>query len=119
MARHVMSNQERQLCEFLKDHPLSYKNRYTENAERALLHAMFWSLAGGSQDYFNLFFSTNPPQMSDPFDPAHSSSARHCFGKTTASQTTCPCPVDLCQMTIAEREAGSVAEAQEKRAILR
>ncbi len=61
MARHVMSTQERHLCEFLKDHPLSYKNRYTENAERALLHALFWSLAGGSQDYFNLFFPTNPP----------------------------------------------------------
>lgn len=51
-----MSTQEQQLCIFLRDLPRIHKNRYKEAAENELLRNLFWSLAGGSLDYFRLFF---------------------------------------------------------------
>lgn len=51
-----MSTQERSLCEFLKDQPRVHKNRYTETAQNTLIQNLFWSLAGGRQDYLRLFF---------------------------------------------------------------
>ena len=54
-----MSTQERQLCEFLRNLPRLYKNRYTEAAENYLLQNLFWSLARGEQKYLQLFFPDN------------------------------------------------------------
>ena len=51
---HQMSTQELQLCDFLKTLPRVFKNRYTEQAENELLRSLFWSLAGGRQDYLRL-----------------------------------------------------------------
>jgi E3 ubiquitin-protein ligase UBR1 len=59
---HTISKPEQQLCEYLKNQPSTYKNRYTENAQNDLLQSLFWSLAGGNQEYLKLFFpeSTRP-----------------------------------------------------------
>lgn len=54
-----MSTQERSLCEFLKSQPRAHKYRYTESAQNTLLQNLFWSLAGGRQDYLRLFFPDN------------------------------------------------------------
>ncbi|KAI9743926.1 MAG: hypothetical protein M1818_002660 [Claussenomyces sp. TS43310] len=52
----AMSTQERQLCEFLRDLPRVYKNRYGDPASKALLYNLFWSLAGGQDRYMRLLF---------------------------------------------------------------
>jgi E3 ubiquitin-protein ligase UBR1 len=54
-----LSTQELQLCDFLKTLPRVHKNRYTEQAENELLQSLFWSLAGGRQEYLRLFFPDN------------------------------------------------------------
>ncbi|KAH8647589.1 hypothetical protein BGZ60DRAFT_391131 [Tricladium varicosporioides] len=64
-----MSTQEQQLCEFLKRHPLEHKNRYTDAAANTLIQSLFWSLAGGRQDYIRLLFP-------DPQTTPRSSSVR-------------------------------------------
>lgn len=56
-----LSTQELQLCELLKILPRVHNNRYTEQAENTLLQSLFWSLAGGRQDYLRLFFPDNAP----------------------------------------------------------
>lgn len=58
-----MSTQELQLCDFLKTLPRAHNNQYTEQAANELLRSLFWSLAGGQQDYLRLFFpeNTRPP----------------------------------------------------------
>ncbi|KIN04673.1 hypothetical protein OIDMADRAFT_156853 [Oidiodendron maius Zn] len=58
-----MSTQELQLCEFLKTLPRAHNNQYGEQAEKELIQSLFWSLAGGQQDYLRLFFpdNTRPP----------------------------------------------------------
>ncbi|KAH8603008.1 hypothetical protein B0O99DRAFT_560783 [Bisporella sp. PMI_857] len=55
--------QEQQLCDCLKTLPRIHKNRYTTSAENALLQSLFWSLAGGKNEYMRLFFpdGTRPP----------------------------------------------------------
>lgn len=60
---HQMSTQELQLCDFLKTLPRAHNNQYTEQAEKELLQSLFWSLAGGRQEYLRLFFpdNTRPP----------------------------------------------------------
>jgi len=55
----LLSTQEQQLCEFLRDQPRVHKNRYTQKAENVLLQSLFWSLAGGRSDYLQLFFPDN------------------------------------------------------------
>ncbi|TVY82987.1 E3 ubiquitin-protein ligase ubr11 [Lachnellula suecica] len=55
----TLSTQEQQLCEFLKDQPRVFKNRYTSKAENQLLQSLFWSLAGGRNEYLQLFFPDN------------------------------------------------------------
>ena len=50
---------ELQLCQFLKNHPSKYSNRYTDGAENDLLQSLFWSLAGGRPEYLRLFFPDN------------------------------------------------------------
>src|SRR3954453_21975852 len=65
---HQMSTQELQLCDLLKTLPRVFKNRYTEKAENELLRTLFWSLAGGRQDYLKLFFpENNRPQGNAPW----------------------------------------------------
>lgn len=54
-----MSTQELQLCDFLKTLPRAHINDYTEQAERELVQSLFWSLAGGRQEYLRLFFPEN------------------------------------------------------------
>jgi E3 ubiquitin-protein ligase UBR1 len=55
-----ISTQEAQLCEFLRDLPLTHKNRFTENTTRDLLYNLFWSLAGGQDAYMRLLFPEGP-----------------------------------------------------------
>ncbi|KAI6785959.1 E3 ubiquitin-protein ligase-like protein [Emericellopsis cladophorae] len=52
----TMSTQERQLCEILAGLPAKYRYNYDANAAHELLQALFWSLAGGKRDHFNLLF---------------------------------------------------------------
>ncbi|PHH89807.1 hypothetical protein CDD83_5213 [Cordyceps sp. RAO-2017] len=51
-----VSTQEQQLCQLLAELPARYNYRYTEDASRELLRSLFWSLAGGKDDYMRLFF---------------------------------------------------------------
>lgn len=51
-----LSSPEAQLCEFLRDLPDRHKFRYGASASHALLEALFWSLAGGQDKHFRLFF---------------------------------------------------------------
>ncbi|KAI6529481.1 E3 ubiquitin-protein ligase ubr1 [Pyricularia oryzae] len=51
-----MSSQERQLCHFLGSLPSMHKFNYTEQASHELLEALFWSMAGGKEEYMRLFF---------------------------------------------------------------
>ncbi|GAB0137326.1 hypothetical protein EsDP_00005597 [Epichloe bromicola] len=51
-----MSTQEQQLCQLLADLPARFGYRYTEEAAQELLRSLFWSLAGGNNDYMRLLF---------------------------------------------------------------
>lgn len=51
-----ISTQEQQLCAFLADLPAQYNYRYSEEAAHSLLTNLFWSLAGGSDEYMRLLF---------------------------------------------------------------
>lgn len=51
-----MTTQEQQLCQLLADLPARFGYRYTEEASRELLRSLFWSLAGGKDDYMRLLF---------------------------------------------------------------
>ncbi|KAL2155130.1 hypothetical protein VTH82DRAFT_3806 [Thermothelomyces myriococcoides] len=51
-----MSTQEQQLCQFLLELPARHSYRYTEEAARELLTALFWCMAGGKNEYMDLFF---------------------------------------------------------------
>lgn len=67
MATETMTTQERQLCEFLRDLPHRYKNRYTESASRDLLYNLFWSLAGGEEKHMKLFFPEGQRPITGPW----------------------------------------------------
>ncbi|KAK5663672.1 hypothetical protein OQA88_4103 [Cercophora sp. LCS_1] len=56
-----MSTQEQQLCQFLMELPVRYKDRYTEDAARDLLSSLFWSMAAGRPEYMNLIFPIGGP----------------------------------------------------------
>jgi len=56
-----MSTQEQQLCQLLLELPARHKYRYGEEAERDLLTGLFWCMAGGRDEYMNLFFPTGGP----------------------------------------------------------
>ncbi len=58
----IVSLQERQLCQLLKDHPKRFAYRYTPSASRALLEALFRSLAGNNDEHLRLFFPEGVPQ---------------------------------------------------------
>lgn len=51
-----VSTQEQQLCQLLADLPARFSYRYTEESSRELLRSLFWSLAGGKDDYMQLLF---------------------------------------------------------------
>ncbi|GAW18238.1 hypothetical protein ANO14919_077120 [Xylariales sp. No.14919] len=52
----ILSTQEQQLCEHLRELPKKHGYRYKDAAYRDLLESLFWSLAGGRQEYIRLFF---------------------------------------------------------------
>ncbi|KAK4240848.1 hypothetical protein C8A03DRAFT_31013 [Achaetomium macrosporum] len=56
-----MSTQEQQLCQLLLELPARHRYRYTDDAARELLTALFWCMAGGKTAYMNLFFPTGGP----------------------------------------------------------
>lgn len=56
-----MSTQEQQLCQLLLELPARHNYRYTDDAARELLSALFWCMAAGKTDYLNLFFPTGGP----------------------------------------------------------
>ncbi|SPQ17838.1 36685ff8-bd82-4ad4-a029-cac1570eb423 [Thermothielavioides terrestris] len=56
-----MSTQEQQLCQLLLELPARHGFRYTDDAARELLTALFWCMAGGRADYLNLFFPVGGP----------------------------------------------------------
>lgn len=58
---HSMSTQEQQLCQFLAELPTRFNYRFTEDASRELLTNLFWSLAGGSNEYMRLLFPDGKP----------------------------------------------------------
>lgn len=78
-----MTTQERQLCEFLRDLPRVYKNRYNEQASRALLYNLFWSLAGGQEKYMRLLF----PEGQRP-SPTGRWKLRHAQGAVDGAEYT-------------------------------
>ena len=51
-----MSTQEKQLCQLLADLPRRHNWRYGEEAATELLNSLFWTLAGGNDDYMRLLF---------------------------------------------------------------
>lgn len=53
---HSMSTQEQQLCQFMAELPARFNYRYSEEASKELLRSLFWSLAGGNNDYMRLLF---------------------------------------------------------------
>ncbi|KAL1841595.1 hypothetical protein VTJ49DRAFT_6905 [Mycothermus thermophilus] len=57
----TMSTAEQQLCQLLLEMPARHNYRYTDDAERELLTALFWCMAAGKSDYMNLFFPTGGP----------------------------------------------------------
>ncbi|RFU73211.1 e3 ubiquitin- ligase ubr1 [Trichoderma arundinaceum] len=59
-----LSTQEQQLCQFLAELPARYNYRYSEEAARELLTSLFWSLAGGNQEYMRLLFPEGRPSES-------------------------------------------------------
>ncbi|KAJ3568186.1 hypothetical protein NPX13_g6507 [Xylaria arbuscula] len=52
----VLSTQEQQLCEHLRELPRHHRYRYDDTACRDLLYNLFWSMAGGRPEYLRLFF---------------------------------------------------------------
>jgi E3 ubiquitin-protein ligase UBR1 len=56
-----MSTQEQQLCQFLAELPARFNYRFTEEASRELLTSLFWSLAGGNNEYMRLLFPDGKP----------------------------------------------------------
>ncbi|KAG6045777.1 hypothetical protein E4U39_001963 [Claviceps sp. Clav50 group G5] len=52
----AMSTQEQQLCQFLADLPAHFGYHYSEEAAQELLRSLFWSLAGGNENYMRLLF---------------------------------------------------------------
>lgn len=59
------STQEQQLCQFLRDLPYQFSYRNTHDAQRELITSLFWSMAGGNQEYLKLFFPAGLPSRSD------------------------------------------------------
>ena len=58
----MFTDLERRLCKALCDHPAQHANRYTADAEHALLEILFRSLTNDRQDYLSeLFPSGFPP----------------------------------------------------------
>ncbi|KAA8634627.1 hypothetical protein SMACR_02955 [Sordaria macrospora] len=57
-----MSTQEQQLCQALLAMPGKYRYRYSEEASRELLLTLFWSMAGGKDEYMKLFFPEGDPR---------------------------------------------------------
>ncbi|EGZ77405.1 hypothetical protein NEUTE2DRAFT_78861 [Neurospora tetrasperma FGSC 2509] len=57
-----MSTQEQQLCQALLAMPGKYRYRYSEEASRELLLTLFWSMAGGKNEYMKLFFPQGDPR---------------------------------------------------------
>lgn len=55
------STQEQQLCQFLRDLAQQFSYRYTHDAQRELITSLFWSMAGGNEDYLKLFFPAGMP----------------------------------------------------------
>ncbi|XP_044714951.1 putative zinc finger in n-recognin (UBR box) domain-containing protein [Hirsutella rhossiliensis] len=53
-----LSTQEQQLRQMLADLPARFNYRYTEEASSELLRSLFWSLAGGKDEYMRLLFPT-------------------------------------------------------------
>ncbi|KAK4647518.1 E3 ubiquitin-protein ligase ubr1 [Podospora bellae-mahoneyi] len=61
----MISTQEQQLCQVLRNLPYRHRCRYSEDAARDLLKDLFWSMAGGRDDYMELFFPTGGPTRPD------------------------------------------------------
>ncbi|KAF2083417.1 hypothetical protein K490DRAFT_51742 [Saccharata proteae CBS 121410] len=57
----LVSSLEEELCKKLRDLPKAFENRYTNDARRALVEALFRSLAGNNEDHLKLFFPGGPP----------------------------------------------------------
>src|SRR3569833_275969 len=51
-----LSTQEQQLCQFLQELPAKHRYRYHEAAARDLLGNLFWCMAGGKNEYMQMFF---------------------------------------------------------------
>lgn len=56
-----MSTQEQQLCQFLAGLPARFNYRYSDEAAKELLRSLFWSLAGGKDEYMQLLFPEGRP----------------------------------------------------------
>ncbi|KOS20136.1 E3 ubiquitin-protein ligase ubr1 [Escovopsis weberi] len=56
-----LSTQEQQLCQLLVELPSRFNYKYTPDAARELLSSLFWSLAGGNEDYMRLLFPEGKP----------------------------------------------------------
>ncbi|KAL8294143.1 hypothetical protein RB597_008076 [Gaeumannomyces tritici] len=79
-----MSSQEQQLCQFLMGLPAMHKYRYSDTAARDLLSALFWSMAGGREEYLRLFF----PDKGGPARPDGTLKLREAQGAVQGAEFT-------------------------------
>lgn len=63
----LLSAQERQLCQLLRDLPRKFQHRYTETASSELLEILFRSFASCRDDYLRLLFPGGPPSSGQPW----------------------------------------------------
>ena len=56
IAMEQLSSSEKQLCQMLMQLPARHGYRYNDAARNELLASLFWCMAGGREEYLNLFF---------------------------------------------------------------
>src|SRR5438045_1308894 len=59
----ILSQQEQELCEFLRIHPQAHGLRYGDAASRSLQQILFKSLVGDNDQYMRLLFPRGPPSL--------------------------------------------------------
>ncbi|KAI9800153.1 MAG: hypothetical protein M1833_003480 [Piccolia ochrophora] len=57
----ILSPQDQRLCNFLRDLPHRFRNRFTPDAHRSLLEFLFFSLSGQRPEHVRLLWPRGPP----------------------------------------------------------
>ena len=61
-ATTMLPDVDRRLCEALRDHPLHYSNKYTDEAHQSLIETLFHALTNYNAQYLELLFRGNKPE---------------------------------------------------------